>query len=128
RFDTGALAGDPAWWGRLLGHSPVIPQLAVAMAAATLVLGGPRLRDELRRLSGRLGPPHPWRLLFLALLLAFAGLTRLTAFVLEGEARSSPCPGAWVVAWGVLAFATLAFGVAVALPPGLWLPLARRGA
>jgi exosortase E/protease (VPEID-CTERM system) len=127
RFDTGKLEGQHQWWAELLGQTPLIPQIAIVVATALLLFGGRWLREEVARVSGDLSAPHVvWPYLG-AHFLAFAGLVKLTAYVLEGDISSSACPGAWVLAWLALCLLTLAFWIAAALPPTLWGPLLRSG-
>jgi exosortase E/protease (VPEID-CTERM system) len=127
RFDTGSLGGTDAWWARLLGHAPTVARLAAVIGVAALLFGGARLRAAYHQLPARRCSRLVWPFL-LAHLAAFAGLAMLTALLLEGEGRSLPCPGAWVLAWFVLAGLTLALWAATLVPADLWLPLARQGA
>jgi exosortase E/protease (VPEID-CTERM system) len=127
RFDTVTLEGDTRWWAELLGQSYLLPQVAIAVVVATLFFSGSQLRQALNRVSERRHRSHPWPLFLLAHLLTFAGFALLTAYILEGEARADPYPELWLLAWVLTGLVSLAFWSAVALPPGLWLPLLRHG-
>lgn len=126
RFDTEALAGTQAWWADLLGHAHVLPRVAIAVAAATFLFGGARLRDELRQAGGapRAVPAWPFLVGHLA---ALAGFVAVTAYVLEGDARHSPWAAGWAVAWAALGLLVLLLWAAALVPAARWLPLARRG-
>src|SRR5262249_29955095 len=115
-----------AGWARLVVGAHFLPQVAVAVAAATFFFGGRRLRREYGEVSqaARAWPAWPFLLGHLA---AFAGFTVLTGFVLEGGIAAAPAPGLWVLGWGVLGALTLGLWAAALLPANLWLPLARRG-
>jgi len=127
RYDTGTLAGNSSWWAELMGQSHLLPKLLAAAGTAVLVLGGTRVVAELRRLAEQTVEPRAALLYLAGHLAAFAALTRVTGLLLDGDANALPCPGAWVVGWFVLALTTFALWVAVAVPPGLWPSLARRG-
>ncbi|MBY0227979.1 MAG: exosortase E/protease, VPEID-CTERM system [Gemmataceae bacterium] len=127
RFDTGSLAGLGTWWADLLGKAHALPQVAVAIAAATFLIGGGRLRDDLRRASSE-GAHLPLWPFLLGHFAALAGFWLLTHHLLEGDARSSPWAGAWAVAWLVSAALVLLLWAAMFLPAPAWLPLARRSA
>jgi hypothetical protein len=72
RFDTGSLAGTQAVWADLLGEAPQLPRLALVIAAATLLVGGRRLRGELGEVTARHRSWPRWPF-FLDHLAAFAG-------------------------------------------------------
>jgi exosortase E/protease (VPEID-CTERM system) len=111
-FDAEKVAAVPAGWARLVVGAHFLPQVAVAVAAATFFFGGRRLRREYGevRQAAHAWPAWPFLLGHLA---AFAGFAVLTGVVLEGDVAASSAPGLWAAAlW----------------PANLWLPLARRGA
>ncbi len=127
RYDGGKVAEVGAWWSRLVVKVHFLPQLAVAVAAATFFFGGRRLRREYGQVAriARAWPAWPFLLGHLA---ALAGFVALTAFILEGDVAGSAAPGVWVAAWGLLGALTVALWSAAVLPANLWLPLAKRGA
>ncbi len=126
RFDTGLLANDKRWWAELLGQTHLIPQIALAIASATLVFSGARLRDELEQLADQLDQPRSWLPFFLGHLVVFASFAQLTGMVIEGDIGSSPYPGAWFLAWVAMAVLVVASWVACALPVRICLLLVRR--
>jgi exosortase E/protease (VPEID-CTERM system) len=108
-------------------RSPLFPRLGIAVVLLMLVLPAARLPEDVGRLSERLrGPDRSWRLFFMGHLAAFAGFAWLTALILEGNIRSSPYPGVWVLVWLALAGMVLALWGAAVLPLALWVSLARR--
>jgi exosortase E/protease (VPEID-CTERM system) len=126
RFDTDTLHGQQGLWPDLLRQAHHLPHLGVAVLAALLLFAGRRLREELRQaLAFRQGtfPAWPFLLGHLAAFLAFA---RTTAVLLEGHVCSSSHSGIWVAGWLGLAVAWVGLLAAAALPPPLWLRLARR--
>ncbi len=127
RFDTKTLLGLDAWWAVLLGKAHALPQVAVAIAAATFLIGGRPLRDDLGRASTEESTLPLWPFL-LGHLLALGGFFLLTRHLLEGDARSSPWADAWALSWFALAALVLLLWGAALLPAPSWLPLARRSA
>ncbi len=127
RFDTESLVGTGGWWPPLLTHASDAFHLASAVAAVTLLLGGTRLWDELKRAAGGRPVRGRWWPALLGHFAALAAFTWLTAGLLEGRLRSAPGAGAWAAAWALAGGLTLALWAAAVLPPALWLPLARRG-
>ncbi len=126
RFDAEKVAEVPAGWARWVVGAHFLPQVTVAVAAATFFFGGRRLRREYGEVSqaAQAWPAWPFLLGHLA---AFAGFTVLTGFMLEGDVAASAAPGLWVLAWGLLGALTLGLWAAALWPANRWLPLARRG-
>lgn len=125
RFDTSSLKGQSGWWAVLLGESNLLPRLVIAVAAATLLLGGASLWQDVRRLSIS---PLCWRTigaLVLAHLTAFAAFAAVTALLLEGNAPVLSKP-AWTIVWIVLGLAVAVSAALIFLPAGLWFQLIRR--
>jgi hypothetical protein len=56
RYDAQRLAGVRAWWAALVVQAHFLPQVAVAVAAATVFFGGGRLRREFAHVT-RWWPP-----------------------------------------------------------------------
>jgi exosortase E/protease (VPEID-CTERM system) len=127
RFDANALVQDrEQWWARLVLQARYLPQLGSGIIIAILIFGGASWAEEIRRLarqSSRLISPWPF---VIAHLLTYAGFVKLTEIVLEGDIRSSPHPGAWVLGWALLGFTTLLFWIGAVLPPRVWLHLVAR--
>ncbi len=115
-----------AWIIWFFQHSSTALGMGVAVASATFLFGGQRLREELSRLTGPSLSRWSWVVLLchLAALAAFAWLTEQ---IFEGPALSSTWVLAWLVAWVVSGLAVMVCLVATELPPGYWAPLARRG-
>ncbi len=127
RFDTESLRGFDAWWAELLLHAHVLPQVAIAIAGATFLVGGGRLKNEVAHaVSARI--EWPWWPFLVAHFSALAVFTWLSAYVLDGSVRQSELGGAWALAWLAAAALTLLLLLAAALPATRWLPLARRAA
>ncbi len=126
-FDTASLAQVPTWWADLLGHSPLVPRLALVIAAATFFFSGNQLRAELEYLP-RSERSWPMWVFVLGHLLAFAGFAWVTSYVLGGQLQTSSASEVWVLAWALLALLTVVFWGAAAFPPSLWLPLVKRAA
>jgi exosortase E/protease (VPEID-CTERM system) len=109
-------------WARLTGMSWVMTRPAIAVAAATLLIGIAWGRGEARRMGDRIA----WHLL-LAHLVAFAGFVGLTLVVLGEDIGASPRSAIWVVSWMTLGMAALGFWTAIATPSSPWSSWARRG-
>ena len=127
RFDTESLRGVGVWWTELLRQAHVLPQVAIAIAGATFLVGGGRLRDEMRRAVHE-GTELPWWPFLIAHLVAFGSFAWLCDVVLEGSARQSAYGWTWALAWLAAAALTLLLLIAAAIPATRWLPLARRAA
>jgi exosortase E/protease (VPEID-CTERM system) len=128
RFDTESLrrAGQGWWADELWQWKFVLPPLAIAIATAAVLLGGERLRDELRRAASAPDrAQRPWPFL-VAHLIGFAVFARLTAAILEGGFAGSQMRWAWITAWLATALASLACWGLCALPPRVLVPVARR--
>lgn len=128
RFSTQSLeATGQRWWADTLWRwKIVLPPLAIAMSTAGLLLGGDRLRAELRRVSDELRSPHrvwPYLLAHLACFVAFAALT---AFILEGDFAISTVKPLWAGAWLATAAATAAFWIASLCAPRVLLAVLWR--
>jgi hypothetical protein len=85
RFDTGTLRGQSGWWAELLGESNLLLRLVIAVVAATLLLGGASMWDNIRRLHVQ---PVSFRTTgtpLIAHLLAFIAFAGVTAMLLEGN-------------------------------------------
>ncbi len=124
--DTEVVTRHGGRWAALLGQTHHIPTIAVAVAMATVLLGGGRLRHELGRLTAPEHRPGQALALLVGHLAAFGGFTAVTAFVLGGDLGTSTYPGGWIAAWVALGLVSMAFWGAVALPMEFWVPLLRR--
>src|SRR6516164_6955774 len=64
RFDTASLLNTRTWWADLMGEAHVLPRVAIAIAAATFLVGGRRLRGEYEVVArgGRHWPMWPFLL------------------------------------------------------------------
>ena len=123
RFDSQALVdgGFP-----LVGYARYLPQALMAVVAAALVFGGPRLVAGAAETAGG-GRRRAWPLAYLAAhLVTFAALVALTAAVWEGPLGRSPHATLWVSAWLATGLATLGFWLVAVLPAGEWAALARK--
>ncbi len=125
RFDTGTLRDQSGWWVVLLGESPLLLQLIIAITAATLLLGGVGLWHEARRLPV---PPVSFRTTGLPLLghlAAFAAFAGVTALLLEGNAAPDT-RSVWTVVWLVLGLAVAGLWALTLLPARLWFQFIHR--
>lgn len=123
RFSTESLAAaGNQWWAETIWRwKVVLPPLAIAVSTASVLFGGDRLRQELRRVSSELAMPHrvwPW---LVAHLVGFAIFAELTAYILEGGFAHSTIQPLWVTVWLVAAAATAFFWAASACPPDVLL-------
>ncbi|MCC6765728.1 MAG: exosortase E/protease, VPEID-CTERM system [Deltaproteobacteria bacterium] len=128
RFSTQSLeAAGQAWWADTLWRwKIVLPPLAIAMSTAGILLGGDRLREELRRVSTEIRTPHrPWPYL-VGHLTAFVIFAWLTAFILEGSFTTSAVKPLWVGVWLATAAAAAAFWAASLMAPRVLLAVLWR--
>jgi len=123
RFDATAIAtvGRP-WWNQLLSYASIVPQLAIAMATAAVLLGGERLVAQLRRARGPFDASRRTWPFWAGHLAALTAFTLLTRAIFEGTASGSP---AILAAWLLSGLAVPALLVAVALPTSLVLVIVR---
>jgi CAAX prenyl protease-like protein len=125
RFDAGTLPEQSGWWADLLRDSHLLLQLVIATAAATLLLGGAVLWDEVRQLPAPLLSLRTSGILFLGHLTVLALFTGVTTLLLEGDAVVLPKP-AWTILWLVLGLTVAGSWALLALPVRLWLLFLRR--
>jgi exosortase E/protease (VPEID-CTERM system) len=127
RFDTGMLAKQSGLWARLVGVTPALLRISLAVAAAILLFGSRDLRQDFRRGAAPGGATHRWWAFLLGHFAALALFTWLTAVVLEGDlAQDGGHPAAWVAGWVVAGVAVVALAALTALPAAAWLGLLRR--
>lgn len=125
RFDTGALRGQSGWWVELLGESPLLVRFVIAVLAATLLLGGASLWEEVRRLPF---PSLSFRTIglpFLGHLAALSAFAAVTALLLEGDAVG-PSKTISMVLWMMLGLSAAGLWGLTILPARLWLRLMGR--
>jgi exosortase E/protease (VPEID-CTERM system) len=134
-FAGGPAAGVPASeWAGARGHriawlfenASTAMAMAIAVASATLLLGGRSLRGGLDRAVESPRDRRSWPLLA-GHFAALAAFVWLTSRVLEGGAIASAWAPAWTVAWLVSGAAVVTLLAAAALPPGLGKLLVRHG-
>ncbi len=128
RFDTSTLRrnGQPWWAEALWDVKMFLPPLGLAIATAAILIGGERLRREVRRTSveaGRAGRAWPFLAAHLAALALFA---RLTAAILEGSFARATVQWPWIVSWLSIGVVALLFWVLCLWPPRVLAGLARR--
>ncbi len=125
-FDTEVAIRHGGRWAAVLGQAHHVPTIAVAVAMATVLLGGERLRHEMDGLAAPEHRPGQGLVLLVGHLAAFGVFAAVTAIVLGGDLDKSAYQGLWIVAWAALGMLSMALWGAVALPMELWLPLLRR--
>jgi exosortase E/protease (VPEID-CTERM system) len=127
RFDTAALLDVHQWWAEAIGRAYLLPHLAIAILAAMLLFGGPKLQQVFLEIRGDLCRPHPlWPILLVCHFAALAGFVGLTAFILEGPTTLWPAPAIWLLGWAAAGLAVVGFWMASAAPPAVWASLARQ--
>ncbi|HEY2388857.1 MAG TPA: exosortase E/protease, VPEID-CTERM system [Candidatus Binatia bacterium] len=128
RFDTTTLRrSGQAWWAEALWDVKMfLPPLGLAIATAAILIGGDRLRRELRRTSSELRPRERVWPFLLAHLVAFALFARLTAAILEGGFASAASQWPWIASWLGIGAATLLLWVLCLWPPRVLARLTRR--
>jgi exosortase E/protease (VPEID-CTERM system) len=119
RFDTTTLRrSGQAWWAEALWDVKVfLPPLGLAIATAAVLIGGDRLRRELRRTSAELGPRERVWPFLLAHLAAFALFARLTAAILEGSFARAASQWPWIASWLAIGAVSLLLWVLCLWPP-----------
>jgi exosortase E/protease (VPEID-CTERM system) len=124
RFDSGT--SGSGFLGSVVGLSSLLLRMLIA-AVAVVLLFGAQFRSQLLQQIGQSYPSHrPWAFL-LAHLAAFVIFAGLTAVVLEGGVKPWLPALAWAIVWAGMGLATLAFWIAIELPPDRWLPLVKGG-
>jgi exosortase E/protease (VPEID-CTERM system) len=137
-FDASTVAQGGRWWAQMVGKCGQLLHLAIAVAVATAVVRGPKLRGQFGECEDLFGPSRRWWILLLGHLATFAAFVAITAVILGGDPRSlirvpggaavgggpAIAPG-WFLAWTVAGLATLALWCAAVLPPRSWIPLGR---
>ena len=94
RFDTMHLDGVDAAWARILGASPALLRVGIAMVGVTLLLGGASLWKEVWRDGNPVPPAYPWVVFAAGHLVALAVFTWLKHPYLVGNRPChAPCPG-----------------------------------
>ncbi|HEV3203310.1 MAG TPA: exosortase E/protease, VPEID-CTERM system [Gemmataceae bacterium] len=119
-FDASPLVHHNQWWAKILTHARLIPQLAVAIGVAILVLGGARMREELKILFRVNTRPNLFWCFLLLHSLAFFYFFHLTKIVLETDSQQSHDPGFWVALWALMGLTTGVFWVGTLIPWSLW--------
>jgi exosortase E/protease (VPEID-CTERM system) len=129
RFDTWIFWDQTAWWTIVVGESSQVLRWAIAAAAVTLLVSGPRLWHELESSYQELQQPPRWWPFLLGHLAALVAFVRVTAFLLARDRAvlASAFPEGWFALWTATGALTAALWALAVLPLGLWLRLARRG-
>lgn len=126
-FDAESAGLLPAgWWRTVLGAMPLAPQIGLAIAAAGLLIAGPRLREALAAeravlATFRNGP------FVAAQLLAFVGVVIVTASLFGVVLPRTHHPEWLMPLWLALSAAALLFWVAALVPPRVLGALVRHG-
>jgi exosortase E/protease (VPEID-CTERM system) len=124
-FDTAALGKLHAAWAPLLGFSPQLLRLAIAVVAVTLLTSGSRVWGAIREPHPRVGwQSATWLAANLALFAVFA---RITAVVMGAGFSTVPHQGLWALGWFAAGGLTLATWGLAWLSGRTWLAAARAG-
>src|SRR5947209_18425854 len=130
-FDADSAGLLPAgWWRAVLGTMPLAPQLGLAIAAAGLLIAGPRLREALVAQSAATpaNATAPRQAPFVAAqLLAFVGVVLVTASLFGVVLPRTHHPEWLMPLWLALSAAALLFWVAALVPPKALALLLRHG-
>jgi len=120
------LDASHAWWARLIAQAgPVVP-LMTAVATATLLLGGTRLRADLEATAALTPRARTWPFV-LAHLVAFILFFRLTGAVFDTTSGGT-LSGWWAALWMLAGAVVVATLTGAALPRRALVPFVRRGA
>jgi exosortase E/protease (VPEID-CTERM system) len=125
-FDTDVFDRDPRWWAGLMRYSSRVPKMALIVAVATLIFGGRRFTNGLKRLSNHCVRPHRTGLLLAGQLTAFVCFALLTACVWDEPVHPTPFGGWKLLAWTLAGLATAVLWVATAVPFSFWMEISRR--
>ncbi len=125
-FDSGTLSGQRHWWATLLLQSSQGLRLAIAVGAATLLLGYREVRAAVDHLAGSVRHAASRWSHLVSHLAIYVVFVLTTSFVFGGTLGKSAAPGAWTVAWVLLALATLVSWAWALLPAAAWLGLGRQ--
>jgi exosortase E/protease (VPEID-CTERM system) len=118
------VADSHRWWVHILAHAGIVMPFATAVMTATVLLGGSRLRAELAA-SAALVPERrrwPWLVGHLAAFIVFFWLTD----VVFGSPGGRSVSGWWAAVWALVGVTQAAALGAAALPPSVFLTVARR--
>jgi len=103
-------------------------EIAAVSAAATVLLAGRAVREEIRRaLTGSRNPDGSWHAALLGHGLAALGFYELTVAGLEYGVAASPRGDIWFCAWATVLLLTVTLWALAVLPLRFWLGWARRG-
>jgi len=125
RFDAEGIRADRPWSG-LVAYSGSAVRLGFAVGLATLLVAGPGLVRELKRVASREGGSTWSRAALAGNLVAFLSFYWLSVPILEGDGPWHPADWALLVAWGIAGLATLVCWCMAALPADLWVVLLYR--
>jgi len=127
-FNSPDLAAIDSWWAKLLRNSPAIPSWGISASLATLLIGGNRLRDEMRwtmeQALMKLG--KPWWPFVLGHIAAFTVFARLTGVVCTEEIQQNAHADLLVMCWIAAGLATLALWGGAVIAPTLWQKIFKR--
>lgn len=123
-FDTAALSRASLGAAGLIGWSPQVLRLAIAVLGVTVLAGRKELLAFLHRFQPRLNARWPYYLA--AHLVALAAFTAVTATVMGPGFAAMSHHGLWAIAWVGAGLLTLVSWGAVLLAGRLWLEALRQ--
>jgi exosortase E/protease (VPEID-CTERM system) len=127
RFDSKLLDLDPRWWASWMGQVCWLPRFAIAMVGAVLLFAARDLWQALPRLTSELQPSRRAGLILFGHVLIFAAFTCVTSVIFDGDTRTLPAAGFWVIAWWLLGILSLAVLALTAFPLTVWVRYTRSG-
>ena len=118
-FDTQPLDTNQSLWAWLIGSSPQLLRLAIAIVVLTGLIGGSRIvRAVLTPGTTTSGAPFVRALI--VHIAGFAGFAFVTPIVFAGGNRMATNPGTWALVWGVLGTATFVAWALALYPLRRW--------
>jgi len=122
-FDTKTLDRIPGEWARVIGWTPHLLRLSIAVAGVTLLVAGKKLWSVLER-NASLNPRWPY--LLSGHLVAAALFARVTAIVMSPAFPTTPHQGTWALGWLLAGVLTLVMWALTMWPPSVWFEAANE--
>ncbi len=127
-YDPLSVARDGSWSSFVLRHLRDLPRVSVVIGVVLVGIGGHWLKSQGAWLSLEEVRPRRAGSFRVCHLVAFAGLTALSAWVFDKSAPTGVMGAGILLAWGLAAMATFLFWTKSVLPLSVWLRMVRHGA